>query len=138
MSQPIRQDIDVFRKDPLQIVIIIFGVDLTGNTSLLFAAKLWPDIGGAPLLSIASGAGPPGIAVVDVGTDTDGTPYSTIVISDTKAHMAALPPPPEPGAAVKLSYDIQWTPPTSITAPVPSVETTLAYGKLNILGSVND
>lgn len=138
MPPPFRQDISAFRKDPLQKLMTLFGVDLTDNTSLSFAVKLATDVPGDPLLLITSGTGATGIKLIDVGTDGEGLPYSTVQISDTKAHMGALPSAAEYGATVRLSWDLQWVPPTSITAPATAVEQTLAYGNLIILGSVND
>lgn len=131
-----RYNIQAYRNDPAAIILTMSGVDLTGVT-MAFAVKLKPDVAGDPLIarSTASGAG---ITLLDVAVDADGIPTSTVQILISKSQMAALPAAAEPGASLVLAYDLQWTPPSAITAPATSIETTFMSGNFVVLGSVND
>lgn len=133
--------ISVFRKDPLQRLIEFTGVDLTDvMASLSFVVKLAPDVDGDPIIRL-TGAGGGGITLFDVATDGDGIPTSIIELSMTKAdHVAALADykPNEPGLTVILYFDLQWTPPAALVAPLTPVETTIITGNYFVLGSAND
>jgi len=136
-----RSSITVFRKDPVQIAIAFTGVDLTDvMASLSLAVKIGPDVGGEPILTF-TGAEDGGITLFDMSVDDDGIATSVILLSMTKAdHVAALADyqPVEPGQTVILYFDIQWTPPAALVAPMTAVETTILTGNYIVLGSAND
>ncbi|MEG3144208.1 hypothetical protein U1839_06035 [Sphingomonas sp. RT2P30] len=116
--------------------IAFFGADLTG-VALSFAVKLARDVPSSALMTLTNGSG---IAVIDVATDADGTPYSTLQLQMTKtAFMAAFAayPAAVPGGAALFAYDLQWTPPTGLVAPATPLEETILTGNLFIQGSVN-
>jgi hypothetical protein len=138
MSAAHNCSITVFRKDPLQVPISFVGVDLTG-VAMSFAVKISADAPGGKILDLTTANA--GITLFDVSTDGDGIATSIILLSMTKAaHVAALAAylPVEPGVTVILYFDIQWTPPDSLVAPLSAVETTILTGNYFVLGSAND
>ncbi|CAN5367457.1 hypothetical protein BH10PSE14_BH10PSE14_04260 [soil metagenome] len=131
--------ITAYRKDPLQQPIVFTGVDLTG-VDISFAVKLGPDVAGDPIIHLTT-AVDGGITLFDVSTDGDGIATSVILLSMAKAaHVAALDAyqPVEPGLTVILYFDMQWTPPAELVAPLTPVETTILTGNYFVVGSAND
>lgn len=137
MSRAARQEISVFRNDPMCLLLEVVGEDLTG-AAFAFAVRLYPDAAGAALLGpLAATAtkGAPGVRLVRVDV-VDDVPVSLLEIIDTKAHVQALPAATEAGADLTLHYDFGWTP-LDDGSGLAAVEVTRLFGSFVVKGSVN-
>jgi len=138
MDQFRRQDLRVFRRDPLHLVIAVIGLDLTGSGPSL-AVRLYPDAPGLPelLLGPTASAGSQGIRIVEVTRDPADVPTTLLEILATKGAINRLPRTGEIGTPSTFAYDLQWTPPAAGPG-LTRVEETVLFGSFIVMGSVND
>ncbi|MCP4025669.1 MAG: hypothetical protein GY736_05065 [Sphingomonas sp.] len=133
-----RVDLRAFRRDPLQIVLHVVGVDLTG-VPVRYAAGFYPDIDPA-FRSLTLGPtdtpGDDGARLVEV-VRIRGLPVSVVEIIASKALMATLPAAGEIGADLPLAHELAIDR-LPINDGLTPVETTLFTGTLTIKGSLND
>lgn len=133
-----RVDLSAYRRDPLQIVLHVVGVDLTG-VAVRYGVSIFPDADPASrLLTLGPTAEPgaDGVRLVEV-VRVRGLPVSVIEIIASKARMAALPPSSIPDRPMPLSHELE-VDRLPIADRLTPVETTLFTGTLTIMGSIND
>lgn len=133
-----RFDFAAFRRDPLQLVLHINGVNLTG-VPVRYAVGPYPDIDSAfrsLTLGPTDASGADGTRLVEVYRQ-GGEWVSVVEIIAGKALMAALPRAGEIGDDLPLAHELGVD-----RLPIPdrlsSIETTLFFGTLTIKGSIND
>lgn len=147
MAEATRVALTAFRNDPLCLTVGI-EEDLTGAT-VKFCVRQYADQPGDPLLGPITGTGlavslepiATGIRLVEVTFDDDGVPLSVIEITDTKAHVQALPSAfdagEERGSDLTFHHDIERTLSEEAAAPFSAVEQTKLFGDFILKGSAN-